>query len=49
MEMMKPIVPPKLVHMPRYKLVKRVGCSVYVAKPGSVVRLLVVIIQAVYF
>ena len=49
-EMMRPIVPPNLVHVPRYKLVRRcVGCSGYVAEPGSVVRLLVVIIQTVYF
>jgi len=47
---MRPIVPPKLVHIPRYKLVRLcVGYSVYVAELGSVVRLLVVIIQAVYF
>ena len=49
-EMMRPIVPPNLVHVPRYKLVRCcVGCSVYVADLGSVVRLLVVIVQAVYF
>ena len=48
-EMMRPIVPPKLVHVPRYKLVRRcVGCSGYVAEHGSIVRLLVVIIQAVH-
>lgn len=46
---MRLIVPPKLVHVHRYKLVRRcVGRSGYVAEPGSIVRLLVVIIQAVY-
>jgi len=47
-KMMRPIVPPNLVHVPRYKLVRCVGCSVSVAKPGSIVRLQVVITSAVY-
>jgi hypothetical protein len=48
-EMMRPIVPSKLVYVTRYKLVRRVGCIVSVTEPGTTVILLVVIIQAVYF